>query len=118
MREIRDELIEAQINQISMNAEQGLDICRYEQMVEIYTEKWDWLFEIGDLGNINKPLTCSILSNPHHKFTQRIMYLYSMESFIYEDLNRASRNKDQSKIQYYGAFAAALSYIIGHANKN
>ena len=41
-----------------------------------------------------------------------------MESYIYEDLNMASRNKDASKIQYYGAFAAALSYIISSANKN
>ena len=41
-----------------------------------------------------------------------------MESFIYEDLNRACREKDESMIQYYGAFAAALSYIIYHANEN
>ena len=87
-------------------------------MKKIYTAKWDWLFEIGELGDINKPLTSSILEDPSHKFTQRIVYLYSMESFIYEDLNRASRNKDTSKIQYYGAFAAALSYIISSANKN
>ena len=39
-----------------------------------------------------------------------------MESFIYADMNKASRNKDKSKIQYYGAFAAALSYIIYFAN--
>ena len=91
---------------------------QYDHLVDIYTTQWDFLFEIGGLGCISKPLTCSILSNPAHKFTQRIMYLYSMESFIYEDLNRASRNKDRSKIQYYGAFAAALSYIISSANKN
>ena len=41
-----------------------------------------------------------------------------MESFIYEDLNRASRSKDKTKIQYYGAFAAALSYIIYFSNTN
>ena len=41
-----------------------------------------------------------------------------MESFIYADLNRASREKDESKIQYYGAFAATLSYIIYFANMN
>ena len=87
-------------------------------MVDIYTDKWEWLFEIGNLGTITKPLTSSILSNPTHKFTQRILYLYSMESFIYEDLNRGSRNKDTSKIKYYGAFAAALSFIIASANKN
>ena len=40
-----------------------------------------------------------------------------MESFIYPELNRACREKDEKKIKYYGAFAAALSYIIYHANK-
>lgn len=41
-----------------------------------------------------------------------------MESFIYGELNRASRQKEKSKIQYYGAYAASLSYIIYSANKN
>ena len=39
-----------------------------------------------------------------------------MESFIYADMNRACRQKDQSKIRFYGAFAAALSFIIYFAN--
>ena len=118
MQEIRDQLIEAQISKINQKAQSWENMQRYEHLVEIYTAQWDWLFGFEDLGNIKRPLTCSILSNPVHQFTQRIMYLYSMESFIYEDLNRASRNKDASKIQYYGAFAAALSYIISSANKN
>ena len=46
------------------------------------------------------------------------MYIYSMESFIYEDLNRATRDKDHTKIQFYGAFAAALSFILYSATKN
>ena len=41
-----------------------------------------------------------------------------MESFIYADMNMASRTKDQSKIKFYGAFAAALSFIIYQANRN
>ena len=64
------------------------------------------------------PLTPSILSNPNHAITRHILFIYSMESFIYADMNRASRNKDKSKIKFYGAFAAALSYIIYNANKN
>ena len=40
-----------------------------------------------------------------------------MESFIYTDLNRACRNKDHQSIKYYGAFSAALSFIIDNANK-
>ena len=41
-----------------------------------------------------------------------------MESFIYGELNNSSREKDTNKIKFYGAFAAALSYIINSANKN
>ena len=41
-----------------------------------------------------------------------------MESFIYGELNRACRDKDKSKIKYYGAYAAALSFIIYSANHN
>ena len=40
-----------------------------------------------------------------------------MESFIYKDVNLACRNKDMNQIQYFGSYAAALSYIIYSANK-
>ena len=76
------------------------------------------LFELAMLGDLDEPLTPKILSNPDHNVTKHMLYLYSMESFIYEKLNRASRQKDKSKIQYYGAFAAVLSYIIYSANQN
>lgn len=76
------------------------------------------LFDIAKLGDIDKPLTPSILSDPAHPVTTYILYLYSMETFIYSELNRACREKDASKIKYYGAFAAALSYIIHFANSN
>ena len=41
-----------------------------------------------------------------------------MESFIYTDLNKACRQKDSKAIKYYGAFSAALSFIIDNANKS
>ena len=37
---------------------------------------------------------------------------------MYADMNSACRDKDKTKIKFYGAFAAALSYIIYNANKN
>lgn len=76
------------------------------------------LFDIAKLGDLDKPLTPCILSNPTSPVTMYILYLYSMESFIYTQLNRACREKDISKIKYFGAFAAALSYIIYYANSN
>ena len=41
-----------------------------------------------------------------------------MKSFMYGELNRANRRKDKSKIKFYGAYAATLSYIIHSANLN
>jgi hypothetical protein len=41
-----------------------------------------------------------------------------METFIPYELNRASRDKDQSKIQTLGPFACILKYIIESANAN
>ena len=84
----------------------------------IYKTNWQMLFDIAKLGNLDKPLTAGILSDPKNKITKHILYLYSMESFIYADLNRASRDKNKTKIKFYGAFAAALSYIIYFANTN
>ena len=40
-----------------------------------------------------------------------------MESFVFQEMNRASRMKDTTKIKYYGAFASALGFIIHCGNK-
>ena len=77
------------------------------------------LFNLANLNeDFDKPLTPKVLSDPEHKAVRHIMFIYSMESFIYTDLNRVCREKDKSKIKYYGAYAAALSFIIHSANKN
>ena len=83
-----------------------------------YAYNWSFLFQLADLGDIDKPLTAKILSDPLNKIVQLILYIYSMESFIYQDLNRATRDKDQSKIKFYGAFAAALSFILYSASQH
>ena len=86
-------------------------------MKKMYMIRWSMLFDLANLGNLEKPLTTKILSNPDHPITKHILFLYSMESFIYADLNKATRDKDETKINFYGAYAAALSYIIYTANK-
>ena len=83
-----------------------------------YAFNWKFLFELAALEDLDKPLTVKILSDPSHKIVQLILYIYSMESFIYQDLNRATRDKDKSRIKFYGAFAAALSFILYSATKN
>ena len=84
-----------------------------------YSDRWKMLFKLADLDeDMDKPLTPKVLSDPNHKAVKHLMYIYSMESFIYAELNRVCREKDQSKIKFYGAFAAALSFIIHSANQN
>ena len=74
------------------------------------------MFEIAKLGDLDKPLNSKILSNPYHPITKHLLYIYSMESFVYSDLNKACRSKDEDKIKSFGAYGAALSYIIYSAN--
>ena len=66
--------------------------------------------------DMRKPLTHKILSDKNHKFVKMLIYIYSMETFIYADLNKASRQKDAKKIKFYGPFASALSYIVHCGN--
>ena len=98
LREIRDELIKAQIDQVRQYSESWDDDTNFKALSSIYANNWIMLFEIANLGDLDKPLTRKILSNPIHNVTKHILYLYSMESFIYGELNQASRMKDESKI--------------------
>lgn len=66
---------------------------------------------------MQKPLRPSILSDPNHEFVKTIIYIYSMESFVFKEMNRACREKDISKIEYYGPLASALSFIIYCGNQ-
>ena len=64
------------------------------------------------------PLTPEILKNPDHKFVKTLIYIYSMQSFIFHEINKTSREKDIEKIEFYGPLASALGYIVHCGNKH
>ena len=66
---------------------------------------------------MEEPLTPKILSNPDHEFTKRIIYIYSMECFVFKEMNKTSRAKDKLMVSCYGALGSALSFIIHSGNK-
>ena len=70
------------------------------------------------MGDLDKPLTSEILKNPQNQITKSLLYIWSLEGFIYYNLNRLIRTRDESQIEFYGPYAAALSYIIYYANSN
>ena len=53
-----------------------------------------------------------ILEDIKHPITKFILYLHSLETFLYKDLKNASIKKDQSKILTLGPYALVLSYIL------
>lgn len=77
---------------------------------------WKYIFQMVDSVDKNMPLSPKILQNPSHKFVKTLLYIYSMESFVFSVINKASRNKDVDKIESFGPFASALSYIIYSGN--
>lgn len=66
----------------------------------------------ADLGDPNRPLDHKELLYKNNKHHQTIMMIYSLETFLYRDLNRASRNRDQSKVRTLGPYACALQCIL------
>ena len=70
---------------------------------------------MADDVEVDRPLTRKLLSNPESKFVKLILYIYSMESFVFSEVNQAMREKDVEKLEMYGPFATTLCFIISVA---
>ena len=63
-----------------------------EYMQSQYTLTWKKVFQICNLGyDPKRPLSVSVLSDPGHPVVKHILYIYSMESFLFKELNKAAR---------------------------
>ena len=61
---------------------------------------WKTIFSLSkSVKDFKKPLTPEILSDPDHEFVKTLIYIYSMDSFVFSEMNRTSRMKDVSKIK-------------------
>ena len=59
-----------------------------------------------------------MLSDANNDITKAIMYLYSMETFIYTAINRATREQDESKVRTLGPYAVLLAQVLYGAQQN
>jgi hypothetical protein len=62
--------------------------------MERYKESWEAIFEAADLEDKNKEISWQQLKNPEDKVTKLLLFIYSMETFIPYEINRASREQD------------------------
>jgi hypothetical protein len=61
---------------------------------------------------LNQPLNLEILDNSEHPVTQTLIYIHSMETFIFGDMKKASLNKDITKVKTLGPYADVLAKIL------
>jgi len=80
---------------------------------------WKKKMDLAKVDDPNQPLTVGYedypskpikgsLYDPTAPFVALCNFLYQEETFVYPELNRASRFKDRSKIATIGPFAAAF----------
>ena len=88
-------------------------------MCQEYIEIWKLFFAKSlESENLEKPLDRKILRNLDHKITKFLLYLHTQETFLYKDLKKASRDKDESKIITLGPYALVLSFILLEAKQS
>ena len=57
-------------------------------------------------------MTTEILADADHSVTKTLIYIHSMETFIFGDLKKACLNKDYSKVKTLGPYAYVIKRII------
>ena len=95
------------------------ELIFFKGLCKGYTDIWKIFFKnsLND-EKLDKPLTRKILKNNSHRITKFLLYLHTQETFLYKDLKKASREKDQSKIMTLGPYALVLSYILTKAKSS
>ena len=69
------------------------------------SDTWTDLFSTDEYPiDRNQPLTTKILRDPYHPVTGKLIYSYSIESYVYRTVNEANRNADKSKVPPLGPF--------------
>lgn len=85
---------------------------------ERYKKVFDYIIELMDIRDPDRPLTSYELRNPESKAVCLIMYMYSMESPFSYELNNSWKSTDTSKIYYFGPIERALYEILEYAESN
>ena len=72
---------------------------------------WVTFFKVAGIqdSDLKKVPVCD---EPEHPHVKTIIFVYSLESFLFSEINRSSREKDVGAVDTLGPFAVAISNII------
>ena len=77
-------LILAQINHFKGKESSSHD---YRYHVKNYADLWKQIFAMVEDHDMDEELTHNILASPDHKLVKALVYIYSMESFVFTEMN-------------------------------
>lgn len=63
-------------------------------------------------ASLDTPIDKAILSDPNNPLVLLVLYIYSMETFVFPTIMRASRTGDKSKAKTLGPYTLVLSEIM------
>jgi hypothetical protein len=70
---------------------------------------WHTFLKVSGIEDLSK---VPVISDPDHPHVKAIVFVYSMESFLFVRLNQISRQKDPSAIETLGPYSVALTFVI------
>lgn len=73
------------------------------------------LFGSVDVQDRDTPIKVDDLWDPDHPICGLILYIWTLETFLYREVNQASKYADKTKILTLGPYAYALGYCVGSA---
>jgi hypothetical protein len=84
----------------------------YHRMNDNYVKiLWTSFFKLAGIKDEDYKKV-PIQNDPEHAHVKAILFVYSLESFLFEIINKSSREKDTTVIKTLGPFAVAISNII------
>ena len=76
------------------------------------TKTWKLLFMKPYIPNRSCAINWEQLNDPNNPLVILIIYIFTMETFVYFEINKGLRNKDTCKAATLGPFAKILGYIM------
>lgn len=87
---------------------------------------WETYVKVAGVCNMNRPININAglgincdadkMNEDDIRAVQVIMKLYSLETFLYKEVNKASREKDERKIKTLGPYAYLVAKILQRLN--
>lgn len=79
---------------------------------------WDFIFGLLNIQPTTEPIDMGDISNADNPSTRALFQIYSLETWLFREINNASRTKNSRKVQSLGPFAALIGVAMDNAQRS